>query len=155
MGKATLVKGSLLRFTPANWSTPQTVRVRGNQDSNSSDQNLSLSVRAAGFRTSEVAVLVRDDDPSAPVIAGGVKAAAVVGLLYEFDFDASGLPPPTFSLLESPEGMVIDPVTGIVTWTPSQIGQFPVRVRAENANGGSNVSFILSVSADASAIRLY
>jgi glucose/arabinose dehydrogenase len=78
-GKVTLVKGSLLRFTAKNWNLPHTIRVRGNQDANSADQNTTLSVHAAGYRTGDISVLVRDDDPSRPLLIVPVKTQAVVG----------------------------------------------------------------------------
>src|SRR4029450_13344345 len=146
--KVTLVKGSLLRFTAKNWNLPQTIRVRGNQDANSADQNATLSVQAAGYRTSDISVLVRDDDPSRPRLITPLKTQAVVGLPYQVDFDATGVPAPTFSLFDAPEGMTIDPSTGLVTWTPTQTGGCAVHVRAENDQGTDGVGFSVTVNSD-------
>ncbi len=45
----------------------------------------------------------------------------------------------TFSLLESPEGMTVDPMTGLVEWTPaaSDAGLHPVRVKVVDSRGGA------------------
>ena len=45
----------------------------------------------------------------------------------------------TFSLLEAPAGMTIDPMTGLVEWIPkeSDAGAHSVRLRASDAHGGA------------------
>ncbi|MEW6413251.1 MAG: T9SS type A sorting domain-containing protein [Candidatus Zixiibacteriota bacterium] len=58
--------------------------------------------------------------------------AATGGLLYEYDVEVSGNPAPTFLLALSPEGMTINPVSGLIQWTPAQTGQFEVNVVSAN-----------------------
>ena len=61
----------------------------------------------------------------APVL-DGVPANAAISEMVEYTFDADAtdvdLPPQalTFSILDAPLGAVIDPVTGVFTWTPSE-----------------------------------
>jgi len=45
----------------------------------------------------------------------------------------------TFSLVEAPTGMTIDPMTGLVEWTPaaSDAGVHPVRVKVVDSRGGA------------------
>jgi len=59
----------------------------------------------------------------------------------------TGTPPITWSLINGPSGMTIDPGTGIVSWpTPGPAGSSHlVTIRATNAEGFSDVSWYLSV----------
>lgn len=41
----------------------------------------------------------------------------------------------TFVLVQGPNGMTVDPVTGRVTWTPTATGRFPVALRADDRGG--------------------
>jgi glucose/arabinose dehydrogenase len=147
-GKINVQKGALLLFTPKNWDTPQTVRVRGKQDANSLDQNVTLTVKAKGYQSVPVSVVVHDDDPAKPHIIATFQRRTVVGLPYEFDVEATGVPAPTFSLLQAPEGMTIDSATGVISWTPPETGSFVVQVQAENTKGQNRESFTLTVTED-------
>jgi hypothetical protein len=93
---------SLLRFTPEELESPtDSFAFAPNQDANSADQNTTLSVQAAGYRTADISVLVRDDDPSRPHLIAPVKTQAVVGLPYQVDFEAAGVPAPTYFFARS------------------------------------------------------
>ena len=52
-----------------------------------------------------------------------------------------------FSLSTFPTGMTIDPVTGIIQWTPDSGGDFDVVVEADNAYGNDTQPFTITVSA--------
>jgi glucose/arabinose dehydrogenase len=147
-GKVTIVKGAMLRFTPANWNVPQTVRVRGVQDPNVKNDSLTLLVKAPGLRPREFAVTILDNEPSKPVFTSAPKTTAVVNLLYAYDAEASGLPAPTFSLLNPPAGMTIDSATGLVQWTPTTTGTVSVTVRATNSLKAVDQEYMLVVGAD-------
>ena len=57
--------------------------------------------------------------------------------------------PLTYSLLESPTGMTIDPTTGLVQWVPSsnQSGDHLVRIQVSDGQGGEDTQeFTLSVT---------
>jgi hypothetical protein len=71
---------------------------------------------------------------------------ATVGQVYLYDVEASGDPAPSFSLTASPPGMVIDSNTGLIQWTPTASGDFPVTVVATNPAGSDSQSFTLTVS---------
>jgi hypothetical protein len=66
-------------------------------------------------------------------------ADAQVGQVYQYDADATDLQgdPIHYSLSVSPQGMVIDSETGVVTWTPEadQTGDFVVTIRAVDDSG--------------------
>jgi len=55
-----------------------------------------------------------------------------------------------YRLEEGPEGMVLDPVLGELSWTPSvsQTGEFPVRIVVEDLNGGAAVQTFTVTSGD-------
>lgn len=70
---------------------------------------------------------------NAPTITSTAITSAIEDELYEYDVDATDADGDTltFSLTEKPSGMVIDDVTGEITWTPDeeQIGKHAVTVK--------------------------
>jgi hypothetical protein len=51
-----------------------------------------------------------------------------------------------YALVEYPDGMVIDPDTGLISWLPQQPGLFNTMVEVSDSNGGlSSQSFVLRV----------
>jgi len=85
-----------------------------------------------------------------PVISPIPQQWLVVGELFTYDVEATGDPAPTFSLTSAPNGMTIDSVTGVVTWTPSpeQTGSRGVRVKATNSAGSVDLWFSVNVMAE-------
>jgi hypothetical protein len=73
---------------------------------------------------------------------------AILNDLYTYDVNVTANPPEvTFSLVEGRENMIIDPVTGVITWTPLNINQGgKVRVKASNAAGDYYQEFYIYVS---------
>ena len=69
------------------------------------------------------------------------------GVLYSYDVDASGNPPPAYSLTTSPAGMTIDPDSGLIQWTPSASGGYDVAVMASNSEGDDTQEFTIDVGA--------
>jgi glucose/arabinose dehydrogenase len=147
-GKVNVVRGALMRFTPDNWSIPQTVRVRGIQDANRKDENVRLSVKSPGYLAREVTIHVVDNDPVKPAFASTPRTQTVEDLAYLYDADATGRPAPTFSLTSAPQAMTIDPVTGAISWTPTETGQVSVTIQAANRKGTVQQTFTISVNAD-------
>lgn len=146
--RARVVRGALLRFTPANWSTPQRVVIRGVQDANRTDEAVSYAVRATGYLDREVAVAIHDNDPLRPIFTSTPAQQTVAGLAYAYTPEVRARPAPAFSLTTAPDGMTIDPATGALAWTPAAPGDFPVTIRAANSRGATEQSFTLSVKAD-------
>jgi len=96
-------------------------------------------------------VLVRSQN-HAPVIVSIPDTAAVVGVEYTYDMDASDVDGDSliYSLDVFPSGMTIDEVTGIVSWLPamSQIGPNNVTLIVEDGRGGvATQMFTISVTA--------
>ena len=69
------------------------------------------------------------------------------GVPFQYRYLTEGSPHPTFSLITKPVGMILDSVGGLISWTPtiSQIGNNTVMVRATNAFGSANLTFVMPV----------
>jgi hypothetical protein len=83
----------------------------------------------------------------APQIISTPVTTAAVGQPYVYDVDANGTPEPNYTLLESPAGMDINSVSGLIQWTPdiNQIGDVNVTVQALNTAGSDTQSFTITV----------
>lgn len=83
-----------------------------------------------------------------PYIAPISDKSTLVGELFTLDVDAENAnPAETYELLESRPGMTIDPVTGLIEWTPNQPDEGgKVTVRAYNSAGESERSFFVYLS---------
>ena len=84
----------------------------------------------------------------APVFAGPPPAQVTGGMLYEqrlsaIDAENDTL---TFSLEEAPAGMTLDPVSGIIQWTPPAPGAFRVSVEVSDGELSSHMNFTLVVT---------
>ncbi|RME48903.1 MAG: hypothetical protein D6795_12285 [Deltaproteobacteria bacterium] len=77
------------------------------------------------------------------------ETRATVGSPYHYDEDdqpeVESDTPVRFTLNVAPEGMVIQPQTGRIEWTPSQAGTFTVIIVAANCAGHTEQSFRVSV----------
>ena len=84
----------------------------------------------------------------APIIVSTPVTDATIGRLYTYDVEAAGDPEPTYALLTNPNGMTIDPTTGLISWTPTvaQKGDHDVEVEASNSEGTDTQSFTISVN---------
>ncbi|MCD4683665.1 MAG: DUF1349 domain-containing protein, partial [Bacteroidales bacterium] len=84
------------------------------------------------FNTAAPVVPEDPINPGIVVITSTPVTAAVIGQLYTYDVEATGIPAPTFSLLTAPTGMTIDGTSGLIEWTPDTPGNFDVSVQAIN-----------------------
>jgi RHS repeat-associated protein len=125
----------------------------------------------SGNQTGEHDVLVRAIDPQgavgvqayrikvsdanvAPVIVSSPAVKSVVGANYRYeaiaqDPDSEAL---QFRLEVSPQGMTIDPRSGLIYWRPSSegIGQHPILVTVDDGEGGTTSQYFeLTIVADA------
>ena len=97
-----------------------------------------------GIDLQSFTILVRQAN-TPPSITSTPKGPAVVGVPYYYQVtaqDAEG-DPITFSLGAHPDGMAIDPTSGLVTWTPAadQVGSQHVEITASDNQGASTTQF--------------
>jgi RHS repeat-associated protein len=84
-----------------------------------------------------------------PQITSTPVTQATVSQLYQYDVNATDLDGDLlrYSLPLSAANMLIDPVTGLIQWTPTSTGTQPVNVKVDDGQGGSdNQSFNITVS---------
>jgi hypothetical protein len=83
-----------------------------------------------------------------PVISSTPVTSASVGEPYSYTVHANGTQAGmSYSLITSPAGMTINATSGVISWTPSSVGDFPVEVKAENGiDPFGTQSFTISVS---------
>ncbi len=111
-----------------------------------------------------LACLVRSEtgDPirclssNAPRITSIPVTLAQVGVPYLYTVQSNGTPTPTYLLSTAPGGMMIDSVTGEISWTPDapHVGSQQVTVRAVNTNGSDEQQFVINVQPAASAPKI-
>ncbi|HZX47644.1 MAG TPA: LamG-like jellyroll fold domain-containing protein, partial [Nitrospirota bacterium] len=82
----------------------------------------------------------------APIITSQPVMTGSVGILYQYDVNASGIPAPNYSLVTNPSGMTIDANTGLIQWTPSSAGLFNVTVEALSLTGTNTQNFTVNVA---------
>jgi len=90
--------------------------------------------------------LTAPDSP--PVFAQYPATNGIYWNPYTSSINATGSPPPTYSLVNGPAGMQVDYYSGAVTWTPqglAQIGTIPVTIQAANYSGSTNWTFNITV----------
>jgi hypothetical protein len=62
-----------------------------------------------------------------------------------YDVESNGYPIPTFNFISAPQGMTINPTSGLIEWVPVNNGEFVVEIQAENAAGSDSQEFTLMV----------
>lgn len=136
-----------ISWVPANDSSgfyPVTVRVEDGR---------------GGYALQEFTIAVNDGlDNSSPVIDSEPNFDASVENIYRYDVEATDADGDALSyqLSTRPEGMAIDPVSGLIEWTPDsgQLGQHAITVEVFDGQGGTAYqSYTLQVQEDANANR--
>jgi hypothetical protein len=95
-----------------------------------------------------------------PYLTAAADTTALEDELYSYAIqanDANG-DTLTYALVSGPEGMSVDSLTGIVTWSPTQdeLGTYAVSIRIEDGKGGSSLhdyTLVVSNTNDAPAIQ--
>jgi hypothetical protein len=74
----------------------------------------------------------------APVIVSSPVTTAALGNPYSYDVDAEDIDGDVlvYLLTTAPVGMIIDPVSGLIEWTPGSLGDFPVSIDVSDGQGG-------------------
>jgi lysophospholipase L1-like esterase len=91
-----------------------------------------------------------DVTEEAPVITSTPDTTGMVGVEYTYDINATGYPVPTYGLNTFPTGMVVDSLSGVITWTPQagQEGSNAVEAVATNSAGADTQAFNINVAPD-------
>ncbi len=88
---------------------------------------------------------------AAPVITSTPTLVGTQGVAYSYDVNATDANGDTltYSLVEpAPFGMSIDPVSGLIAWTPvAQVGDNPVTVQVSDGSLAASQSFTVKVAA--------
>lgn len=82
-----------------------------------------------------------------PEITSTPVTSGIVNEQYIYDVTATGNPTPTYALSTSPSSMIIDNITGNISWMPSTSSNFKVTVtvRATNKFGSSSQTFDIRI----------
>ena len=90
---------------------------------------------------------------TAPIITSTPETSVLLGETYTYDVEATGNPTPTFTLTNAPNGMQINAITGVISWTPSTLGSVEVSVSASNGVApDATQSFTIEVTGTAPEI---
>lgn len=127
--------------------TPTAGQVGGNA--------VSVRVQDQGgqFATQSYTIDATPQPSLSPIITSNPPTTATVGQLYTHDVNATDPDPSdtiTYSLNGAPLGMTIDPITGLISWTPgiTQTGAQNVTVIASDGRGGTtSQTFSITVGA--------
>nr|WP_276610650.1 putative Ig domain-containing protein [Kineococcus siccus] len=86
--------------------------------------------------------------PQAPAFTSAVPPAATVGIAYAQTVTATGYPAPTLQVISGglPVGLSLDPVSGLISGSPTTAGPATFTVRAENASGTADQAVALEVA---------
>ncbi len=148
--------GATLTFTPLNATTPQTVTIFAAEDADNLGDAAMFSVTLAGDPERVVNVVATDNDNAAPSITSTAKTTGIVGSLYTYDVNATGNPTPTYNLTTRPSAaMTINNTTGVINWTPTATGTFPVVVQVINGvvpNATQSFSIVVTNDAAPAAV---
>jgi hypothetical protein len=93
--------------------------------------------------TSQVTVLVS----APPTITSSPVTTGLTDTPYTYTCQATADAAPTYTLVQAPAGMTIDHISGVITWTPTAIGDFSVTVQASNGVPSDAMqSFVITVA---------
>jgi hypothetical protein len=104
-----------------------------------------------GITTYSIPLTVRYAGTVPVLTEGGAMPEGLVGNAYSYGATATASPSPTFSASNLPNGLVINPSTGLITGTPKQAFDDSITISATNHVGTSSVVKHLSVVQNASA----
>ena len=83
----------------------------------------------------------------APIITSTPITTATVGVLYTYNVNATDPDGDTlaYSLVVKPSGMTINSATGLIKWTPTAKGDYPVTVKVSDGTLSINQNFTIKV----------
>jgi len=91
---------------------------------------------------------VKNPALSDPVITSSTASqSTVAGIAYAGYTITASNSPNSYSTSTLPAGLNLDPTTGVISGTPTEIGTFSITIRATNGSGTGSSSFSLTVTA--------
>ena len=108
--------------------------------------NVSLAASNAGGTGTATLSLTVKPDPNAPVISGPFTAMAALGVAFNYQITASNTPT-TYLASGLPAGLTLDPLTGLISGTPTESGVSTVSITASNASGSDTKTLTITVLA--------
>jgi photosystem II stability/assembly factor-like uncharacterized protein/subtilisin-like proprotein convertase family protein len=80
-----------------------------------------------------------------PIFASTPPSFAIRGSVFSYTVIAAGNPTPTLALLNGPQGMTLNPTTGVLTWNTQTAtpGTYRILLQAQNSQGVAQQEFNL------------
>ncbi len=103
-----------------------------------------LTAGNAGGDGTATLLLTVNPNPNAPVISGPFAVTAAVGVSFNYQITASNNPT-AYVASGLPAGLSIDPLTGLISGTPTAAGNSSVSITASNASGSDTETLTISV----------
>lgn len=88
-----------------------------------------------------------------PEINSATSATATLGTTFNFNVAANGSPT-TYAATALPDGLTIDPATGVISGTPTTIGKSVVLLEVANANGTGKAALVIDVISNQAPIAI-
>jgi len=90
-----------------------------------------------------------------PIITSTPITTASVGITYNYNVDATDYDEDilTYTLTTPPIGMIINSSTGVISWTPTEEGDYSVTVTVSDGKSTDTQSFIITVSLSATTSK--
>ncbi|MDF1860946.1 MAG: M36 family metallopeptidase [Verrucomicrobiales bacterium] len=77
---------------------------------------------------------IENDDFIVPVITSNLSVLAIDGFPFQYQIEADNTAR-SYAISSAPAGMIVDSITGVVSWTPSSEGSYSFHITATNPAG--------------------
>ncbi len=109
-----------------------------------------VSVTSGGFTNSATIVITINPSASAPAITSAATATGSVNSAFTYNTTASNPPILSYNIAGLPAGLSANTSTGVISGTPTAIGNSTITISATNAAGtGAPISLKLAIGAAA------